>query len=485
MLADSVPVYDYQQKLLDETLRALLDNRKVLVQSPTGSGKTRIITKIIHGAYRAGKTAIVAAHLDEICDQLSNALSEFGIPHGRLVAGRATPTDQIVVASVQTMKNRLDQIEPPFFYFRDECHHATAKTDRAILEAFNSSLCAGMTATPTRLDGSSLKDVYPTMVLGPTKRWLIDNGYLVQPLLWAPDVEGLNLTEVDKALKNGTNEDIIELFAKSKIVGSSVEHYLRICAGAQFIAFCVSVAEAEATAKAFRAVGINAASLDGKTHVQERRTTVERFRQKRITGLVNVGLFYEGFDVPGVECVIHAKPTRSLSAWEQANGRAMRADRGSGKDHCKIIDMAGNWEREGCRLGKPDTDRDWWPHFLGAPKRDTERAAALARCPNCHYVGDPFKACPDCGEEREIKERKIAREDGQLTLITDEKVLAALEKKRRQVERQNEVKSAKTRSDVERIARERGYSSGWVDLQMSLKRAKYAKANRWQARKTK
>lgn len=489
MLAQSVPLWPNQETLLDEALEAMMEHRRILIQSPTGSGKTRIITKIAHGAAQVGRSVIIGVHLEELIDQVSGALHEFGIPHGRLVAGAATPIDDIVVASIPTMVRRLDEVEAPFFYFRDEAHHSVAETDLKVLNHFSSSLCAGMTATPTRLDGTGLINVYSHMVTGPSIKELIALEKLVQPVLYGPPVEDLDMTELAKALKNGTQDEINEIVSKSKIVGVAVEHYLRICPGAQAIAFFVSVAEAEKASKAFRAAGVAAEFLHGGSNKFERRNKVELFRQRKITVLCNVGLFLEGFDVPCVEVVIWAKPTRSITCWMQGNGRAMRAD--EGKDHCKILDMVGNWERPG--LGLPEADRDW--SLYGRDKGTAEKAEPLARCQKCHYVGAPFRVCPDCGTEREIQSREISTVNGQLTLITDEKVMKALEKKREAEAFAKAAKEAKTKEALLKLARDKGLPDpeGWAATRYAHKQAarqRYQQGDkkvngRWASRKTK
>lgn len=472
ILAPAVPVYDYQADLLSRTEQALLQYRCVLVQAPTGAGKTRIATKMVHGAAREGLRVIIGVHLEELADQWSRAFNEFGIAHGLLIAGRATPLDDILIASIPTMRNRLDQIEPPFFYIRDEAHHSVAATDIKVLNAFSSSMVIGITATPQRTDGKAFDGIYGHMVLGPTKSSLIETGYLVHPILWGPPVEDLDLKEVDKVLKNGNNDQIVEIFSESKIIGVAVEHYLRICPNSQAIAFFVSVDEAEKGAAAFRRAGVNAECLHAGSNEFERKNKVARFRNRGIKVLCNVSLFLEGFDVPCVETVIWAKPTSSVIVWEQGNGRAMRADRENPlKICCNILDMCGNWER--CGGLPPQADRDWWPGFMGRKKSDSERAEALSRCMKCHYIGAPFKQCPQCGAVREVKEREIKQIAGQLTLITDEKVIAAIEKKKRQEQLERDTKAARDKEALIKVAKDYGIENpeGWASMKLNHRNA--------------
>lgn len=487
MLAPAVPLWSHQDTLLLNLQEEWKQFRRVLVQCPTGGGKTRIITWLAHRISRAGLSLVIGVHLEELIDQISRALHAFGIPHGVMAAGKADPIDDIYIASIPTMIHRLDRITPPDYYFRDEAHHSVAETDMRVFDHFVRSLCAGFTATPRRRDGTGLNNIYQSIVLGPQIMELIDHGHLVMPRLVAPPIEDLNLDEIhiNKGGEFDTHEQE-EAIAKSRIVGDAVEHYLRLCPFKQAIVFCVSISEAEKTAKAFNAAGIPSAVIHSKLTKYERRMLFDAFKRKEINCLMNVALFLEGVDVPAIEVVIWLRKTNSVIVWMQGNGRAMRAD--EGKSECLIIDHCGNWEVP--TNGAPWADRKW--DLLGAKKRQGEAAPPLSRCKECHYVGAPFTICPDCGAEREFKRvAGLKQVAGQLTFIDDEKITAAMAAKEEAQRRRTEFLAANTVELIEELGKKRGWTKAYTEKQKEMLSARIASfqakkngtVSRWQQKR--
>ena len=148
------------------------------------------------------------------------------------------------------------------------------------------------------------------------------------------------------------------------ITGDIVAHYQRLATGKQAIIFAVTVRHSEHLATAFKAAGIAAAHVDGTTPKNERRQAVAAFAAGRLRVLSNVELFGEGFDVPGVEAVVLARPTQSLALHLQQVGRALRP--APGKEHALILDHAGNLARHGL----PDAPRVW--SLDAQPRRQRE-----------------------------------------------------------------------------------------------------------------
>jgi superfamily II DNA/RNA helicase len=96
-------------------------------------------------------------------------------------------------------------------------------------------------------------------------------------------------------------------------------------------------------AAVFREAGIRAEALDGKTPWEERRAILARLHTGETRVVANVAVLGEGVDVPSVDAVILATPTRSKVKYTQCLGRGLRTF--PGKEDCLVIDVVGASER--------------------------------------------------------------------------------------------------------------------------------------------
>jgi superfamily II DNA or RNA helicase len=179
--------------------------RRVCYQAPTGSGKTVIFSEVVAGVVCRGNRVCVLGHRDEIIQQISRALDLLGVEHALIVAGcdPAVLEHPVHVASVQTLVRRLGRLTSPDLIVPDECHHCAAATWRKILAAFPQAKVLGVTATPQRLDGKGLNDIFDVLVIGPSVAELITAGYLSPFATFAharsPDLSGIRTRAGDYA----------------------------------------------------------------------------------------------------------------------------------------------------------------------------------------------------------------------------------------------------------------------------------------------
>ena len=179
---------------------------------------------------------------------------------------------------------------------------------------------------------------------------------------------------------------------QSHIVGDVVENYLKFAKGKQAILFASDVNTSKKMEAKFKAQGIIAKSLDGTTPDPQRLDTLIKYRDKKIQVLLNVDLFDEGLDVPGIECVIFARPTKSLGKYLQQSGRGLRI--AEDKPYLIIIDHVGNVTRHGL----PCKHRTW---TLDRIKKSSKKLNFLRICSNikCNSPFDrALTECPWCGE---------------------------------------------------------------------------------------
>lgn len=383
--------------------------RRVLLVSPTGSGKTVMFAHIIQRAVAKGNTVYVIVHRMELVQQVSEKLEQFGVPHGFIARGR-TPdmTHPVQVCMVQTLVRRKAALsKPPDFIVCDEAHHATAGSWKTILTSFPEAKILGVSATPERLDGKGLSEAFESMVRGPEVSDLIDRGFLAKPRYWAPTAfdEGA----IKKNSSDFDRKDLERWSEKGTVTGDAVEHYSKICPGAPAVVFCVTVEHAKRTAEAFNSAGFTFKTIDGTLSPEERKDLVRQLGSGKINGLCSCEIISEGFDLPIVTAAILLRPTMSLSLYLQQVGRVLRPS--PGKEFAVILDHVGNLHRHGIA----EAWRDW--SLLGAVwrrKRAKKGVISTRQCPKCYCVHVPQKFCPGCNHEYVIEQRKLKTVDGEL-----------------------------------------------------------------------
>lgn len=337
----------YQQALQDKTLQALHKHRSVVMQLPTGGGKSVIIASIARLAADHDRRACVVVHRRELVEQMVDHLKRVGLRPG--IVGEPTHNPDIYVAMVQTLSRRTPP--PCSLIVIDEAHHATAASYRRVIETLPDAKVIGVTATPQRLGGQGLDGVFDELVTGPSVSELIDDGYLAPPVYYA--CPPMDMSGVARTAGDYNKAQLATLMEKTVIRGDLISTYKTHVDGKKAIVFAASVDLAKSYAEDYNNAGIPAAYLDGNTPARDRAIIVDRFRQGSIQVLTNCMLFTEGFDVPDVDVVQMVRPTESLTLYLQMVGRAMRPH--ANKQHAIILDHVGNYQRHGL----PADDRDW------------------------------------------------------------------------------------------------------------------------------
>ncbi len=294
-----------------------------LVQMPTGCGKTATFTHIP----RRGRT-LVLAHREELIRQPAKY---YDCPVGFEIAADRSHDEEVVIASVQSLVNRLDRFTPNEFdmIITDEAHHAAAGTYRKIYDHFTPDKHIGFTATPNRGDKARLDSVYSEIIFQRDLRWAIENGFLCDIHCLRVNI-GYDLSAVHTRNGDYAPGELEE--AMDGTADAIAEAYRDYAKGATLI-FAVSVHQAEEIAK--RIPG--AVVVTGKT--KDRADIIRRFTNREIPCIVNVMVFTEGTDIPLVETVIIARPTQSESLYTQMVGRGLRPH--PDKEKLILIDCVG------------------------------------------------------------------------------------------------------------------------------------------------
>ena len=415
--------------------------RSVLFQLPTGGGKTAVSAFMLRGSAARGLPSLFICHRRELIRQASTTFNEIGVEHGVIAAGFPENDALIQIASIDTLKRRLDRVTVPRLVVWDECHHVGAAGWARVFSHFNEAFHVGLSATPARLDGKGLGRYFEQMVQGPTTQELIDDGYLVAPRVFAPSTP--DLTGIRTRMGDFQRDAVENLMVDNTVVGNAVEHYKRFANGKRAIVFCVSVRHSEITRASFEASGIPTVHIDGSLSLNERDLRLRAFSEGRATVMTNVDLVGEGFDLPGIEAAILLRPTKSLPLYLQQVGRALRPS--EGKSEAIILDHAGN----ALRQGLPNDNYQWKLTDKKAVTRFGGGGVQVRQCPNCYFVHRPRKECPECNHVYSVDARVVEEKSGEL-----------IELQKRQ--RKQEVGRAKTLQELQHIAKVRGYKPGWA-----------------------
>lgn len=442
----------YQDDLVTRTRGSFrAGKRRPLIVLPTGGGKTVCFSYIAHGAVTLGNRVWIIAHRAELIRQAGNTLAQFGVGHGIIKAGVRPTESPVQVASIQSVVARIGKVEPPDLIVIDEAHHATAGQYRKVLDAYPSARVIGVTATPCRLDGRGLGDVFDDLIVGPSLGYLTDEGFLSPARYFAPpvvaDLSGVRTSRGDYAAN-----DLEESIAKPAITGDAVEHYRKFLDGKPMLSFCVSVAHAEAVAQAYRAAGYRAASVDGGLKDTDRDDRIGGLATGKYQIITSCDLIGEGLDVPVCTGAQLLRPTQSLVLHLQQIGRVLRV--APGKEHAIILDHVGNLARHGFA----SEEREWSLESK-AKKQKQGEDVPVRSCPQCFAAHEPAPVCPYCGFEYPPRPKsKMEIRAGEL-----------LEIEARRKDRKKEEAACRSEEDFVRLGLERGYAKPRVWAYMRWK----------------
>lgn len=377
--------------------------RRILVVGPTGSGKTIVAADLIRSAVNQGGSVMFIVHRRELLRQAVQRLFDHGVPWediGAIIGGNHAKEDEetfaenpgapVQVASIQTLVRR--KMPKATYVFVDEAHHAAAATYQKVLKHYPSAKIIGLTATPYRLDGKPLGDMFDVIIESAKPSKLIEQGWISRPKVWTvPPKERPNLKKVRRAGADLNQGELEKATNRKQLVGSIVKHWKKHAEGRPTVCYAVSIAHADAIALAFKQARIKASVISSNTPNEERYSLLEKMKKGDVQVLVNCMVLTEGWDCPEAKCAIVARPTLSQSLWFQMGGRIMRPG-----DKCPIIlDHAGN------ALWMPCPGDDIEHSLTGVMKLKTGHQDPKEKtCPECGnqlFLGT--RVCTECGHE--------------------------------------------------------------------------------------
>lgn len=435
---------NYQQNIVNNCRNAFKNGyKKLCCVLPCGAGKTAIFCYLacLNTLKKPSNHVLILLHRKELLKQTIEAFQAFQIS-----------TDHIDIAMIQSFKNTLKtSVKPYSLIIIDECHHATSNSFKAVLSAYSKTALIGFTATPARLDGKPLGEIFDHLIVGVDYAYLISNNYLVDYDYFSPDLNfdfskwklksgdfdiADNAYHLDKKAIYGDILKYIDLSKKTIIYSPTVDYSKKL--------------EAQINEHFKSSV---AREFNGTTPQNEQNKIIDDFKNNRIKILINVDLIGEGFNVPSCDCVFLLRATQSLTLYIQQAGRALRSDPQNPNKRASIFDFVGNIYR----FGFPDAPRVWSlsSTIKNTHKHETVRNSLLIKtCPNClrSFVPSQMltgRLCPFCKTYLPLNTREIAIQDKkELTLI----------KKNQLIENRRQRGRCRTFQQLKKLGEEKGYA---------------------------
>ena len=383
-----IKLFDYQQEMLENITEVfsaaafdtVLYNEKgkkvnvgssVMVQMPTGTGKTYVMAAVVKwflDTYSKGEVWLIA-HRKELVEQMERTLDRFALEYGE--------KDEVVeekvrirVLSIQWLTRNIGDLEKngfkPGVIIVDEAHHSLATSYQDVFIRNHKALKIGMTATPCRMKQASFRTLFSRLITSPSIKDFILHGYLA-PCNYVVIGEKSTEQQIVNLLTDRSGDgdysvkEMEEKLNVTDVIRRLYNSVVKYAYGKKGIVYAINIDHAKAIAEYYNALGIKAVALDSKTAAKTRKKAVEAFREGELDCLVNVNLFDEGFDCPDVEYIQMARPTLSLAKYLQMVERGLRINKKDPKKVCMIIDNVGNYRK----FGLPDRYRDWNAMFEG------------------------------------------------------------------------------------------------------------------------
>lgn len=447
---------EYQQRTVDAIReKAASGSRRILVVLPTGAGKTHTMATLVHGAIGKGNKVLALMHRRGLVEQMQERFTECHIDSGLIMSGVDTALHHdCQIASLWTYVRRLQLAEKSsnkFFIdapclLIDEAHHVLNNTYQKVLKDYENAFVIGFTATPTLSTGAGLGQYFDSMVNVVSMDELLDGGWLVPGEYYGPtepDVERLKIVQGDyekKGLDRAMN--------RPELIGDVVNNWFEAASNLQTMVFAVNRKHARALCEEYLKCGVNAEYLDARNGDEERSDVLRRFDNGDTQVICQVALYTEGTDIPAIQCLVIARPTRSLGLHRQILGRGARPF--PGKEKFIVLDHGGNVNR----LGFYEDEVRWdlngkeGSNQLAKPRK---KERTILTCEMCKFAFTG-PVCPQCGHQIKNYGKKIEAIEAELVRLDKGKTPKATMAEKELFYRM-----------LEYYRRQKMYADGWRD----------------------
>ena len=325
-----IRLYDYQAEMKERIEAAFRSYQSVMVQMPTGTGKTILLAEVVKSEERRVKNPCVwiVVHRRELVEQIKSSLTAslnvecemlndthnvkcemlnathdvkcemlnatHNVKCEMLNVKRGKPLDSSLftfpfslntrVFSIQWLSRHYQEMEEsPSLIVIDEAHHAVAKTYKEVMEAFPESKKLGLTATPCRLNRRGFTDLFDVLLQSWSAKKFIADGWLSLYDYMSIREDSEDWRMVNSLKKRGADGDFSLREMSEKLnVQPSIERLcdtiLRYAPNKKGIVYAIDIKHAEHIAEYYREHGLNAVAISSKTPLEERKAIIERFK---------------------------------------------------------------------------------------------------------------------------------------------------------------------------------------------------------------
>lgn len=338
-------------------------NKPFVLVLATGAGKSLVIADICH---ELDEPVLILQPSKEILEQNYAKLVSYGVKDVAIYSAslKSKEIGKYTYATIGSIRTKPEDFKHFKYVILDECHLLNPKNQGGMLTKFLNDIgcknVCGLTATPYRLQQKYFyegSDMFYTAYLKMINRihpffWkeiaykletgdLIEQGYL-SPIVYRRD-SSANMDELEPNT-TGANftPDSLERFwndYRLRKMANVIQKIDKHCQ--RNLIFCSSLRQASRAAEMLAEMGIETMTVDGKTPMKEREELIARFRAGECRHMINVGVFTTGFDVPELDCVTLARPTKSLALYYQMVGRGVRLDPARPEKVLRVYDLAG------------------------------------------------------------------------------------------------------------------------------------------------
>jgi superfamily II DNA or RNA helicase len=443
---------DYQHELITNVRNALRIENRLVVQLPTGGGKTICFSYIVSKALKNGRNVLVLTDRLELFNQAMSVLD--------------SKSKDLKVMMVETLNRRLkkpeyqDIISNCDLLIIDECHKRTF--DKILSRLNSKTIVLGFTATPHR-DGtkSPLIDYYKSIVSGVEIPYLVKMGFLSKPKYYGMPVD---LSSVGQKGGDYNSSELGKMYKERRIFKGVIDNWEKYTKNTKTLIFSSTIENSKEIVLSFKSRGYDVRHLDSKMNKKEREETLSWFSKTPKAILSNVGILTTGFDEPTIETIILYRATRSLPLYLQMIGRGSRKT--EFKNNFSILDFGNNITSFGFWHSK----REW---SLEGQKPKPLGESILKNCPSCQsFISASATNCKHCGFifTKLIKEQEIANlnllDPKELRTIAVNGGLKEMLKlsKAKLVSPYWCLHQIKERCDAEKFIYEMGWKSSWIHV---------------------
>ena len=451
---------------------------------------TVVGASMINSAVAKGADIIFLAHRTELVTQCSAKLDDLGVDHGIVMANhpKAQPWSKVQVVSVPTLAQRLKKAGAPgqwipkaTLIFVDEAHMARADSYEEIIAYYPDAIVVGLTATPWRLDGKGMGELFQDVVVAAKPSELVLDGSLTSATGFSylsPDLSAITAKKGNK--QDLSDDDAADVMKNVIITGNIVDEWMKSANHVRTVAFLSSVQQSKLLMEQFIKAGVSAEHIDAKTPDADRDAILKRHREGKTTVLTNVNVLTAGWDSPQTECAILGRPTASVTLAVQMMGRILRPvcrDCGAatpatmakcqscGSVNVKRIARIHDHAQVLTMHGLPEEDRDY------SLEGDSKAHNAPRQCMKCMRMNKHTDTvCQECGLAL-VKPTKEKSSDaggpGKVIQVVeaDQISLDELRKLRKMASTATTKEKAAEYKRLLLVAGENGYDHPWVSHQ--------------------